>query len=313
MKKPLVVVAGPTASGKTDISIQLAKKINGEIISADSMQIYKYMDIGTAKASEEEMQGIKHYLLSEIEPDEPYSVAIFQKLAKNYVNEIYAKGKIPILVGGTGFYINALIYDNDFSSVDADYSYREYLSRLAEENGNEHLSLLLKEVDYESWGKIHINNTKRLIRALEYHHQTGKKISEHNSTEKQKKPYYDVSFIILNRERDLLYNRINYRVDKMINDGLVAEVQALLDKGYSRELVSMQGLGYKEIVAYLLGETDFGTAVETLKQNTRRFAKRQLTWFRHQSDGIWLDADKQNAVEVILKKLSFFLGNSAIT
>ena len=303
MKKPLIVIAGPTACGKTDTSIELAKKINAEIISADSMQIYKYMDIGTAKPTEEERQGIKHYLIDELEPDEAYSVAVFQKMAKNYVDEIYAKGKIPILVGGTGFYINALVYNNDFSSVDADYSYRDSLAVLAKEKGNEHLSLMLKEVDYESWEKIHMNNTKRIIRALEYYQLTGKKISEHNSVEKQKEPHYDVTFIVVNRERELLYDRINLRVDKMMQEGLVDEVKSLLDKGYTRDLISMQGLGYKEIATYLFGESDLKTAVEVLKQNTRHFAKRQLTWFRNQANGIWLDISKQDSMAEILKIL----------
>lgn len=293
MKKPLIVIAGPTACGKTASSVKLAKKINGEIISADSMQVYKYMDIGTAKIREDEKEGIKHYLVDELYPDEDYSVAVFQKMAKEYMNEIYNKGKVPILVGGTGFYINALVYDNNFTSTDADLEYRKELEKLAEEKGNDFLYEKLMEVDPKACEMIHKNNVKRVIRALEYFKQTGKQISAHNAEEKaNKEPAYNTAMFVLNMDREKLYSRIDLRVDLMLKDGLVEEVKALLDKGYNPDLVSMQGLGYKEIVKYLKGEMSLEEAVFILKRDTRHFAKRQLTWFKHQCNGIWIDTEE---------------------
>lgn len=292
MKKPIIVIAGPTACGKTDISIKLAKLSNGEIISADSMQIYKYMDIGTAKIKESEMEGIKHYLIDELNPDEEYSAAVFQKMAKNYLNDIYNKNKLPILVGGTGFYINALIYNNNFDSIECDYQLRKELEQVAIEKGRGHIYNILKKFDPESAEKIHPNNLKRVIRAIEYFKKTGQKISEHNEIEKKKSQYYNSIFIILYMERDKLYKRINLRIDNMIENGLVKEVEFLLNK-YNENLVSMQGLGYKEIVQYLKGKISLDDAVEILKKNTRHFAKRQLTWFKHQcSNSIWIDINE---------------------
>ena len=290
MKKPLIVIAGPTACGKTAVSIELAKMVSGEIISADSMQVYKYMDIGTAKVTKEEMQGIPHYLVDELEPDEEYSVAVFKNKAKSYLDDIYARNKMPLIVGGTGFYINALVYDNDFMSTQNDYSLREELFEQANKFGNEYLHNKLKEVDPESAKAIHPNNVKRVIRALEYFSTTGKKISEHNKEEKLREPAYDTTFIILSTDRELLYERIEKRVDIMLENGLIDEVRGLLEK-YSRDLVSMQGIGYKEIVGYLCGEYSLDEAVDILKKGTRHFAKRQITWFANQCDGNWINVN----------------------
>ncbi len=293
MKKPLIIIAGPTACGKTESSVLLAKKINGEIISTDSMQVYKYMNIGTAKITEEEKQSIKHYLIDEFYPDEDFSIAIFKEKATQYIKEIQNKGKVPILVGGTGFYINSVIYNNDFTETEKDETYRKELEQLAVNKGNDFLHNMLKEVDEQSAEAIHKNNVKKVIRALEYYKLTGEKISTHNEREKQKEKAYDTTFFVLNMDREKLYNRINLRVDIMLKNGLVDEVKNLLEKGYKKELVSMQGLGYKEIVKYLEGEYSLDYAIEIIKRDTRHFAKRQLTWFKHQSeDAIWIDTNK---------------------
>lgn len=304
MKKPLIIIAGPTACGKTASSIDLAKKINGEIISADSMQVYKYMDIGTAKIKEEEMQGIKHYLIDEFYPDEDFSIAKFKNLATKYIQEIYAKGKIPILVGGTGFYINSIIYDNDFTETEKDDTFRKKLEKDAEEKGNLYLHNKLKKIDPLSAEKIHSNNVKKVIRAIEFFNQTGKKISEHNEEEKAKEKAYETVFFILNMPREKLYERINLRVGLMVKDGLLNEVKSILEKGYKKDLVSMQGIGYKEIISSLEGEISFDEAIYTIKRDTRRFAKRQLTWFKHQAkDAIWLDTLEFNSTEKLVEEM----------
>ncbi|HOQ16238.1 MAG TPA: tRNA (adenosine(37)-N6)-dimethylallyltransferase MiaA [Defluviitaleaceae bacterium] len=305
MKKPLIVIAGPTACGKTNLSIQLAKKIDAEIISADSMQVYKYMDIGTAKPTKEEMENIPHYLIDEIEPDEEFNVAIFQEKAKKYLEMIYNKNKIPILVGGTGFYIQALVYDINFMETNNDYEYRSYLEKLAKEKGNQYIHEILKKVDPVSALKIHPNNVKRVIRALEYYKQTNKPISQHNEEEKNKKVSpYNTAFFCLNMKRETLYKRIEQRVDKMIEAGLIEEVQALLKKGYSPDLVSMQGLGYKEIVPYLQGNISLEEAIYILKRDTRHFAKRQLTWFKRQENPYWINIDDFGFdMDIILAKM----------
>ena len=292
MKKPLVMIGGPTACGKTAMSIALAKRINGEIISGDSMQVYRFMDIGTAKVTEEEKQGIPHYLVDELNPDEEYNVMIFQQKAKGYLNEIWAKGKIPIVVGGTGFYMNALLYDTDFTETESDTSFREACYAQAQNEGVDVLFAKLKEVDPEYAQTIHANNVKRVVRALEYHFLTGKKFSEHNAEQKEKESPYQAAVVILTMEREKLYQRIDQRVDLMMDQGLLAEVDGLLEKGYSPDLVSMQGLGYKEFIPYFQGECTLEEAVEQLKKGTRHFAKRQLTWFRRQIDGLWVDLSK---------------------
>ena len=305
MKKPLIVIAGPTACGKTDISIDLAEKIGGEIISGDSMQVYKYMDIGTAKVTKEEMRDIPHYLVDELYPDEEYNVMLFQQKAKQYMEGIYSRGHIPIIVGGTGFYINALVYDNDFSEEE-ESKIRKELYAVAENEGAEKLHAMLAEVDPEYAANIHHNNVKRVARALEYYRLTGEKMSEHNKNAKEKETPYNLAFFVLNMDREKLYERINLRVDIMMNNGLEQEVRKLIEMGYSPELVSMQGLGYKEFIPYFNGEISLEQVVDDIKKYTRRFAKRQLTWFRGQTNGTWLDMgtlSKDKALEIMLDEL----------
>ena len=305
MKKPLIILTGPTAVGKTKASIGLAKALNGEIISADSMQVYKYMDIGSAKIRPEEMDGIKHYLIDELEPDEEFHVVRFQQMAKAAMEEIYAKGKVPIVVGGTGFYIQALLYDIDFTENEEDTAYRMELEQIAKENGPEKLHEMLREVDPESADAIHANNVKRVIRALEFYKLTGQKISEHNEKERAKEAPYEFCYFVLNDDRKLLYDRIDLRIDKMMEEGLLEEVSSLKNKGYTKDMVSMQGLGYKEILDYLNGECSLEEAIYILKRDTRHFAKRQLTWFRRERDVIWVDKnnydhDEEKILEVML-------------
>lgn len=289
MKKPLIILTGPTAVGKTKASIALAKAINGEIISADSMQVYKYMDIGSAKIRKEEMQGIKHYLVDELEPDEEFNVVRFQQMAKRAMQEIYAQNKIPIVVGGTGFYIQALLYDIDFTESVEDSSYRLELESIAKDKGCEYLHRMLADVDPQSAQDIHPNNMKRVIRALEYYKHTGDRISEHNEVERAKASPYNFCYFVLNDDRTKLYERIELRIDQMLEEGLIDEVANLKAKGYTRDMVSMQGLGYKEILDYLNGACSLDEAIYVLKRDTRHFAKRQLTWFRREREVIWID------------------------
>ena len=291
-KKPIIVLTGPTAVGKTALSIGLAKRINGSIISADSMQIYKHMDIGSAKITKEEMCGVKHYLVDELEPYEEFNIYRFKEMALEALKEIYAEGKIRIIVGGTGFYIQGLLYDIDFSETNADEEYRNEMENYAKENGAHALHELLRKVDPESCELIHENNVKRVIRALEYHHLTGEKISEHNKKEKEKESPYNFAYFVLNDIRENLYSRIDLRVDKMVEAGLLEEVCALKDMGYTPDMVAMQGLGYKEILWHLDNRCTLNEAIETIKQETRHFAKRQLTWFRREKEVIWIDKDK---------------------
>ena len=288
-KRKLVILTGPTAVGKTKLSIALAKKIGGEIISADSMQVYKHMDIGSAKIRQEEMGGIPHFLVDELEPKEEFNVVVFQTKAKQYMEDIYSRGHIPILVGGTGFYIQAVLNDIDFSKDEDNHKIREKLEKLAAQKGAEYLHDKLKEVDLVSAETIHANNIKRVIRALEYYELTGRKISEHNQEQRAKESPYDFSYFVLNDHRDLLYQRIDNRVDEMIHEGLVEEVRMLKNMGYDRSYVSMQGLGYKEILQYLEGEISLEEAIYILKRDTRHFAKRQITWFKREKDVIWVN------------------------
>lgn len=291
-KKPMVILTGPTAVGKSALSIGLAKCINGAVISADSMQVYKYMDIGSAKITPNDMQGVSHYLIDELEPDEEFHVVRFVALAKSYLEKIYAEGRIPIIVGGTGFYIQALLYDIDFTEQESDEAYRSFLETLACEKGAEHLHAMLREVDPESAEAIHANNSKRVIRALEFYHLSGKKISEHNETERRKTSPYNFAYFVLNDDREKLYARINTRVDTMVENGLVDEVRRLQTMGCHSDMVSMQGLGYKEILAYLNGDCTLEEAVYVIKRQTRHFAKRQITWFKRERDVIWLPKDR---------------------
>lgn len=288
-KKPMVILTGPTAVGKTALSIELAKRINGAVISADSMQVYKHMDIGSAKIMPEEMQGIKHYLIDEFEPDEEFHVVRFVERAKQCLEEIYADGKVPIIAGGTGFYIQALLYDIDFTEQEGDPAYRASLEQLAVKKGADYLHGMLRAVDPASADAIHANNIKRVIRALEFYHLSGSRISEHNEKERQKTSPYNFAYFVLTDERAHLYERIDRRVDLMVEQGLVDEVRHLKDMGYHKEMVSMQGLGYKEILSYLDGEMTLEEAIYIIKRETRHFAKRQLTWFRRERDVIWFD------------------------
>lgn len=290
-KEPLVILTGPTAVGKTKLSIALAKAIGGEIISADSMQVYRHMDIGSAKIRLEEMEGIPHYLVDVLEPWEEFHVVRFQQMAKEAMKKIREHGHIPILVGGTGFYIQAIVKDIDFTENEASL-YREELTRLAEEKGADFLYEKLQKVDPKSAQIIHAHNVKRIIRALEFYQMTGEKISEHNTKQREKSSPYQFAYFVLQDERTKLYKRIEARIDEMLQDGLIEEVTALKEMGLKRGMVSMQGLGYKEILAYLDGECTLEEAVEILKRDTRHFAKRQITWFKREEEVIWIDKGK---------------------
>ncbi|MCI6004681.1 MAG: tRNA (adenosine(37)-N6)-dimethylallyltransferase MiaA [Blautia sp.] len=290
-KKPLIVLTGPTAVGKTKLSISLAKAVGGEIISADSMQVYKYMDIGSAKIRPEEMSGVPHHLVDILKPEEEFHIVRFQEMAKEAMNDIYERGRIPILVGGTGFYIQAVTRDIDFTQAEQEDGYRRELEAMAQEQGSEALHQMLQKVDPVSAAQIHANNVKRVIRALEFYHQNHAPISAHNQEQKERTSPYNLAYFVLNAPRDLLYERIDRRVDEMMEQGLLDEVKRLKAMGYHRGMVSMQGLGYKEILAYLDGEYPLDEAVRILKRDTRHFAKRQLTWFRREQDVIWVNKD----------------------
>lgn len=291
-KPPMIVLTGPTAVGKTRLSLALAEAVKGEIISADSMQVYRHMDIGSAKISTEEMRGIPHHMIDILEPQEAFNVVIFKEKCEEVLKEIYARGHIPIVTGGTGFYIQALLRDIDFTENNESMEYRSYLEELAVKEGAEKLHVMLLEADPEAARAIHPNNIKRTIRALEYHKLTGRKISQHNEQERQKTSAYHSCYFVLNDLRERLYERIEQRIDEMLEQGLVEEVVKLREMGCHRGMVSMQGLGYKEILAYLEGEYTYGQAVEILKRDTRHFAKRQLTWFRREADVIWINKNE---------------------
>lgn len=299
-------MTGPTASGKTSLAVALAKEIGGEIISGDSMQVYKHMNIGTAKVTEGEKEGIPHYMIDEFEPDQECSVAIFQEKVKGYMNKIYKKGNIPIIVGGTGFYIRAITHDIAFEETDQDTTIRRELMAQANEHGPDYLYEQLKQIDPISAKNIHKNNIQRVVRALEYYKQTGQLISAHNAKEQTRQTPYNLLFFGLNMDRALLYDRIDTRVDQMIEEGLVNEIKSLLDKGYSKTLPSMKGIGYKEFYPYFENKESLESCIQTLKQNTRHYGKRQLTWLRHQANPIWVNVDefdfnKDKILEVLLK------------
>ena len=307
-KKPLVILTGPTAVGKTALSIKLASEIGGEIISADSMQVYRQMDIGSAKIKPEEMGGIPHHLIDILEPEEEFNVCLFEKLALEAMEQIYERGHIPVVVGGTGFYIQALLYQIDFTEEETDTAYRDKLWQLGEEKGNHYLHELLRKVDPESAEEIHENNRKRVIRALEFYENCGKPISTHNKEQRQKTSAYNSCYFVLTDDRKKLYERIESRVDQMLSKGLVDEVRTLKERGCNASMVSMQGLGYKEILEYLDGRCSFLEAVEKIKKETRHFAKRQLTWFRREKDVIWIDKqafvyDEDAVLSCILENL----------
>lgn len=314
-KKPLIIIAGPTAAGKTKTSILLAKMTAGEIISADSMQVYRNMDIGSAKVTPEEMQGVPHHLIDVLEPTEEFNVVRFQTMAKAAMEDIYARGRIPILVGGTGFYIQSILYDIDFTENEADTAYRHELEHLAGEQGNETLYRMLIEADPEAAKDLHPNNVKRIIRALEYHRLTGEKISAHNQEQRQKVSPYEAYYFVLTMDREKLYQRIDLRVDLMLEQGLVEEVRKLKEMGLTENDVSMQGLGYKEILAFLDGRMTLEEAIYVIKRDTRHFAKRQLTWFRREPEAIWIDCDpdKRTAEDIALELLNYVTKPVAIT
>lgn len=307
MSNKIIVIVGPTAVGKTYVSIDLAKKLGTEIISADSMQIYKGMDVGTAKIKTEEMQGIKHHMIDLIYPDENYSVSDFKREAEKNIDEMISRGNVPIIVGGSGLYVNSLIYDLDFSNAKSNEKLRDYYTYYHKEHGEEALYEKLKKIDPESAEKIHKNNVKRVIRALEVYDLTGRKFSESNTDIRKKSSKYDFILIGLSMDRKILYERINQRVDKMINEGLVEEVKSLLDKGFEKNLISMQAIGYKEIIEFLEGNITFEEAVNILKQNTRHFAKRQFTWFLKDENVKWFDIEDVNKIDASLENIYDYL------
>ncbi len=299
-KSKVIVICGPTASGKTKLSIELAKKLNGEIVSADSMQIYKDMTIGTAKPTKEEMQGIKHYLIDFVSPDTRYNVAEYKKDAINAIDEIIAKGKTPIVVGGTGLYVNSLIYEIDYPEIELDLNYRKKIEKIAEHEGLDRLYEMAVKIDKQAMQKISSNDKKRICRVLEIYHATGKTKTQMEIESRLREPKYNYLIFGINMDRDKLYDRINRRVDIMIKDGLIDEVKAVLDK-YNDFPTAMQGLGYKEVVEYLNGETTKDDMIEKIKMETRRYAKRQLTWFRRYEDIVWINGldDTQKNVDII--------------
>ena len=305
MKKPLIILTGPTAVGKTAASIGLAKAVNGEIISADSMQVYRTMDIGSAKITREEMDGVPHHLVDVLDPEEEFNVVRFQQMAKKAMEGIYDRGKIPVIVGGTGFYIQAVLYDIDFTENDGNPAYRIELEQIAAEKGPEYLHEELKKIDPKSAEDIHAHNVKKVIRALEFYRQTGQQISEHNAKEREKVAPYHSAYFVLTDERTALYDRIDRRVDLMMKQGLLDEVRMLKDRGVKRESTAMQGLGYKSLLAYLVWGYPLDEAVRIIKRDTRHFAKRQLTWFRRERDVIWIDKkaagyNEQNILDQML-------------
>ena len=296
-KTPLIILTGPTAVGKTDLSIKLSKELNAEIISADSMQIYKYMDVGSAKVTKEEMDGVCHYLIDEVTPDYSFSVSEFQERANNYIKEITDKGKNVLVTGGTGLYLNSLIYNMDFAKSDANEELREQLRLELEENGIDYMHNKLRELDSDAADRIHKNNTKRVIRALEVA-LSGKKMNDFSNDLKINEKYKPI-IIVLNREREHLYKRIDKRVDIMMENGLIEEVKNLLNMGYTKDMISMQGIGYKEIIKYLEGEYELDEAIEIIKRDSRRYAKRQLTWFRRYADAKWFNLDEYDDSEIL--------------
>ena len=305
MRKPCIVLTGPTAVGKTKLSLALAKAVKGSVISADSMQVYRGLDIGSAKIRPEEMEGISHYLIDVLEPEEEFHVARFQEMAREAMEEIWSRGRIPIITGGTGFYIQALLKNVDFSESSGESPLRTELERLGEEKGNEYLYRLLKERDPQAAEAIHPHNRKRVIRALEFCMETGLLMSEHNRREKQRSSPYCYAYFVLNDHREELYRRIDRRVEEMIRQGLVEEVRGLAARGLTEENTSMKGLGYKELFPYLRGEISLEEAVRIIQRDTRHFAKRQLTWFRREPDVIWIqkpdfDYDEEKILDYIL-------------
>ena len=301
--KDLIVLTGPTAVGKTSLSIALAKAVDGEIISADSMQVYKYMNIGTAKITEEEKCGIPHFLIDELEPDEEFNVTIFKNKVMGYIEDIKSRGKVPIIVGGTGFYIQSVIYDINFNEYGDDSNVRKKYEAMAETLGKSELHKKLALVDREYADSVSYNNVKKVVRALTFFEMTGEKLSEHNKRERERSSPFDFAYFVLTMDRKKLYERIDKRVDLMFDMGLVKEVKALMAKGYDKSLVSMQGIGYKEVIDYLNGETSLEECIDIIKRDTRHFAKRQLTWFKREKVVTYIDKDEFDAEDKCLKEM----------
>lgn len=308
MKKiPLIILTGPTAVGKTALSIELAKDLNAEIISADSMQIYEYMDIGSAKVTKEEMDGVTHHMIDEVKPDFPFSVSEFQERANKYIKEVANKGKNVLVTGGTGLYLNSLIYNMDFAKSNSNSKIREELEKELKDKGIDYMHDKLKSLDSEAACRIHKNNTKRVIRALEVC-LDGKKMQDFSNDLRYNEEYLPI-IIVLNCDREILYNRINKRVDIMMESGLIEEVKKLLSMGYDKNLISMQGIGYKEIIKYLEGEYTLDEAVEIIKRDSRRYAKRQITWFKRYKDSEWFDLEKYDNMELLKEDIMNFIEN----
>lgn len=308
MKKiPLIILTGPTAVGKTALSIELAKDLNAEIISADSMQIYEYMDIGSAKVTKEEMDGVTHHMIDEVKPDFPFSVSEFQERANKYIKEVANKGKNVLVTGGTGLYLNSLIYNMDFAKSNSNSKIREELEKELKDKGIDYMHDKLKSLDSEAACRIHKNNTKRVIRALEVC-LDGKKMQDFSNDLRYNEEYLPI-IIVLNRDREILYNRINKRVDIMMESGLIEEVKKLLSMGYDKNLISMQGIGYKEIIKYLEVEYTLDEAVEIIKRDSRRYAKRQITWFKRYKDSEWFDLEKYDNMELLKEDIMNFIEN----
>ena len=301
--KDLIVLTGPTAVGKTSLSIALAKAVGGEIISADSMQVYKYMNIGTAKITEEEKCGIPHFLIDELEPDEEFNVTIFKNKVMGYIEDIKSRGKVPIIVGGTGFYIQSVIYDINFNEYGDDSNVRKKYEAMAETIGKSELHKKLALVDREYADSVSENNVKKVVRALTFFEMTGEKLSEHNKRERERSSPFDFAYFVLTMDRKKLYERIDKRVDLMFDMGLVDEVKALMAKGYDKSLVSMQGIGYKEVIDYLNGKTSLEECIDIIKRDTRHFAKRQLTWFKREKVVTYIDKDEFVSEDKCLKEM----------
>lgn len=301
--KDLIVLTGPTAVGKTSLSIALAKAVDGEIISADSMQVYKYMNIGTAKITEEEKCGIPHFLIDELEPDEEFNVTIFKNKVMGYIKDIKSRGNVPIIVGGTGFYIQSVIYDINFNEYGDDSNVRKKYEAMAETIGKSELHKKLALVDREYADSVSYNNVKKVVRALTFFEMTGEKLSEHNKRERERSSPFDFAYFVLTMDRKKLYERIDKRVDLMFDMGLVEEVKALMAKGYDKSLVSMQGIGYKEVIDYLNGKTSLEECIDIIKRDTRHFAKRQLTWFKREKVVTYIDKDEFVSEDKCLKEM----------
>ena len=308
-KRPLIILTGPTAVGKTDLSLRLARELDGDIVSADSMQVYRRMDIGTAKVTREEMEGIPHHLIDVLEPDEDFNVVTFVTMAREAMEGIYSRGRIPVVTGGTGFYIQALAYDVNFETHQ-ESDYRRKLQALAEEKGADHLHTMLAEVDPAYAAGIHANNVKRVIRALEFHHETGMRLSDHNSRERERTSPYDLWYFVLNCRREVLYDRINRRVDQMMELGLEEEACGLIRGGLREDMTSMQGIGYREFFPYIRGEQSLDETIEQIKKDTRHFAKRQLTWFRREKDVIWINKEDYPGEDLLLAHMISLMDKS---